>query len=57
VRPTYLTLLANLGQIGQAEEARRVKAEALDRFSAGFRARLLSNPPNTAEDREHFIEG
>ena len=40
------------------EEARRVMAEALERFGAEFRPWLLANSPNNrVEDHEHLIEG
>jgi len=42
----------------QTEEARRVMAEALERFGAEFRPWLLANSPNNrVEDHEHLIEG
>jgi len=54
----YRTLVAGLGQTGQADEAQRVMADALERFGGGFRSRFLEMTTETrAEDAEHLIEG
>jgi adenylate cyclase len=60
-RQVYNTLIAALGQTGQADEARLVMNEALDRFGEGFR-QYMSLPLNELlelrpEDREHMIVG
>jgi adenylate cyclase len=57
----YRTLIAALGQTGQADEARQIMAEALQRFGENFRFHM--QPVRTgaledrAEDREHFLDG
>jgi adenylate cyclase len=57
----HVTLMAALGQLGRAEEARAVLAEALERF--GDRIRFyMSPPPNVVrerrpEDTEHLLDG
>jgi len=60
-RQPYNTLIAALGQTGQADEAHAVMAEGLERFGEGFRhymslplAELRELRP---EDRQHLIEG
>src|ERR1700680_1048676 len=57
----YRTLIAALGQTGQATEAQRLMADALQRFGKDFRflmGPLGPNPMETrAEDREHLLEG
>jgi pentatricopeptide repeat protein len=54
----YRTLVAGLGQTGRADEARRVMADALERFGEGFRSRFLEMTTETrAEDAEHLTEG
>jgi adenylate cyclase len=60
-RQVYNTLFAALGQTGQADEARLVMNEALERFGDGFR-QYMSLPLNELrelrpEDREHMIVG
>ncbi len=60
-RQVYNTLIAALGQTGQADEARLVMNEALERFGEGFR-QYMSLPLNNLlelrpEDREHMIVG
>ena len=58
LQSAYRTLLAGLGQTGQAEEAQRVMAEALERFGGEFQSHLRGNAAeNRVEDREHLIEG
>jgi adenylate cyclase len=58
---TYRTLIAALGQTGQAGEAQRVMAEALQRFGEGFRFHMgplrASPMEDRAEDREHLLDG
>jgi adenylate cyclase len=60
-QPAYRTLIAALGQTGEKGEARRVMAEALDRFGADFRSYMGPLGPSPtedrAEDREHLLEG
>ena len=54
----YRTLIAALGQTGQEREARRVTAEALERFGENFRAQFLTRQAeNRPEDQDHLIEG
>jgi hypothetical protein len=60
-RPPYNTLIAALGQLDRADEARAVMADGLARFGDAFRA-LMSLPLNNLrelrpEDRDHLIEG
>jgi pentatricopeptide repeat protein len=60
-RPPCNTLIAALGQLGRAEEARAVMADGLARFGDAFRA-LMSLPLDNLremrpEDRDHLIEG
>jgi adenylate cyclase len=58
LRAAYRTLLASLGQTGQAGEAQRVMAEALERFGEEFQSHLWGHPAEVrAEDHEHLIEG
>jgi len=58
LQSAYRTLLARLGQTGQAEEAQCVMAEALERFGGEFQSHLRGNAAeNRVEDREHLIEG
>jgi tetratricopeptide (TPR) repeat protein len=57
----HVTLMAALGQLGRAEEARAVLAEALERFGDSIRF-FMSPPPNVVrerrpEDGEHVIDG
>jgi tetratricopeptide (TPR) repeat protein len=58
---SHVTLIAALGQLGRAEEARQEMAEALERF--GDRLRFHISPePNTMpqrrpEDTEHLLDG
>jgi tetratricopeptide (TPR) repeat protein len=57
----HVTLMAALGQLGRAEEARAVLAEALERFGGSIRF-FMSPPPNVVrerrpEDGEHVIDG
>jgi adenylate cyclase len=58
-QPTYRTLIAGLGQTGQASEAQRVAAEAIERFGDDFPSRYTGTRPaeNRPEDHEHLIEG
>jgi adenylate cyclase len=60
-QPAYRTLIAALGQTGEKGEARRVMAEALDRFGADFRSYMGPLGPSPTEDRagdrEHLLEG
>jgi adenylate cyclase len=54
----YLTLIAALGQAGQAGEAQRVAADAATRFGEDFRRRLGRRPPDVrVADHEHFVAG
>jgi adenylate cyclase len=57
----YRTLIAALGQTGQASEAQVVMADALTRFGEDFRSLMGPLGPNPtedrAEDREHLLEG
>jgi adenylate cyclase len=60
-RQPYNTLIAALGQVGRADEARAVMTDALERFGEQFR-RFMALPLSEirelrAEDREHLIEG
>jgi adenylate cyclase len=58
LRSAYRTLLASLGQTGQAEEASRVMAEAVHRFGNEMRLLLHSKMPEVRpEDHEHLIKG
>jgi adenylate cyclase len=58
---THVTLMAALGQLGRAEEARIVMTEALQRF--GDSIRLFMSPPSNVfrerrpESTEHLIDG
>jgi adenylate cyclase len=60
-RSAYRTLVAALGQTGQASEAQRVMAEAIERFGEDFRALMAPidsiQTEDRAEDREHMIQG
>ena len=57
----HITLMAALGQLGRAEEARAVMTEALARF--GDRIRFFISPPSNVvrerrpEDTEHLLDG
>jgi tetratricopeptide (TPR) repeat protein len=57
----HVTLMAALGQLGRAEEARAVMTEALERF--GDRIRFFISPPSNVvrerrpEDTEHLLDG
>jgi hypothetical protein len=57
----YRTLIAALGQTGQASEAQAVMADALARFGEDFRSLMGPLGPNPtedrAEDRAHLLEG
>jgi hypothetical protein len=54
----YRTLIAALGQTGQASEAQRVHAEAIERFGDDFPSRYTTRPAeNRPEDHEHLIDG
>ena len=54
----YRTLVAGLGQTGQADEAQRVTADALQRFGEEFRSRFLEiRTEERAEDAEHLRDG
>ena len=57
----YRTLLAGLGQTGQAEEAKRVMAEVIERFGERFQLSMEPVGPNQMEDRtqdrEHLRDG
>ena len=58
---TDVTLMAALGQLGRAEEARAIMAEAPERFGNDIRL-LVSPPPQVnrerrPEDAEHLIDG
>jgi tetratricopeptide (TPR) repeat protein len=57
----HRTLIAALGQTGQADEAQRVLAEALQRFGDDFRTLMGPLGPSSMEDRledrEHMLEG
>jgi Flp pilus assembly protein TadD len=56
--PAHRTLIAALGQTGQAAEAQRVMAEAQQRFGVDFHTRYMGAPLDTRrEDREHLAEG
>jgi adenylate cyclase len=55
VRSAYFTLVAGLGQTGQVEEARRVVAVAVERFSDGFRP--FRHLEIRAEDHEKLLDG
>ena len=57
--PAYRTLVAALGQTGQADEAQRVTAEAAERFGDDFRMRFRGRraAENRPEDHERLIEG
>ena len=60
-RQPYNTLIAALGQVGNAEEARVVMTEALERFGEAFLS-LMSLPLHELRelrpaDREHLIDG
>ena len=58
LRSAYRTLLASLGQTGQAEEASRVMAEAVHRFGNEMRVQLRSMGPEVrSKDHNHLIEG
>jgi len=57
----HVTLMAALGQLGRAEEARCVMAEALERFGDSIRY-FMSPPPHInrerrPEDTQHLIDG
>jgi len=59
---TYVTLMAALGQLGRAEEARTVMVEALEHFGDSIRYYFMSSPPHInrerrPEDAEHLING
>ena len=50
------TLIAALGQTGQAEEAQRVRAEGLERFGENFGSLpRLTTHELRSEDREHLL--
>jgi adenylate cyclase len=57
----YRTLIAALGQTGQADEAHHVMAEALERFGPDFRFNMAPLGPtpmeDRAEDRERMLDG
>jgi adenylate cyclase len=54
----WRTLIAALGQTGQADEVQRLMAEAIERFGDDFRARFRGRPAeNRPEDHEHLVEG
>jgi len=57
----YAGPIAALGQTGQADEAQRIMAEALQRFGEDFRVLMQPLGPipmeDRAEDREHLLEG
>jgi pentatricopeptide repeat protein len=60
-RQPYNTLIAALGQVGRAGEAKAVMDEALERFGGRFRY-FMSLPLDEIrelrpEDRDHMIEG
>jgi adenylate cyclase len=58
LRAAYRTLIAALGQTGQASEAQRVHAEAIERFGDDFPSRYTTRPAeNRPEDHEHLIDG
>jgi hypothetical protein len=54
-------LIAALGQTGQADEARSVMDEAMQRFGADFRFHMAPLGPipmeDRPEDREHMLDG
>jgi adenylate cyclase len=57
----HVTLMAALGQLGRAEEARAVMAEALERFGESIRF-FMSPPPHVnrerrPEDTDHLLDG
>jgi adenylate cyclase len=61
LQAAYRTLIAALGQTGQADEAQHVMAEAVDRFGEDFRSAMqpVGAIPieDRSEDREHMREG
>jgi len=60
-QPAYRTLIAALGQTGNADEAQRVMTEALERFGEEFRTLMAPLGPipmeDRTEDRDHLLEG
>jgi adenylate cyclase len=56
LRSAYRTLLAGLGQLGQAEEVQRVMAGVIDRFGERFQLRVMTSEVRR-EDSEHLREG
>ena len=58
---SHVTLMAALGQLGRAEEARAVMTAALERF--GDNIRFFMSPPSNIfcqrrlEDTEHLLDG
>jgi adenylate cyclase len=57
----HVTMMAALGQLGRAQEARAAMTEALERFGNNIRF-YMSPPPNAMrqrrpEDTEHLIDG
>ena len=60
-RPTHITLIAALGQLGLIDDARGAMADALKRFGEDFRHRMSAPPSEIPswrpDDREHLIEG
>jgi adenylate cyclase len=61
LQSAYRTLIAALGQTGQADEAQRVMTEALEQFGPDFRFHMRPLGPtlmeDRTEDRDHLLEG